>query len=96
MLSAAGGVGTASVEGGSGLSRVTNASILNVDATSVTLRWTATDSATKFKLTYVDASKNVTFIPVSPPAGYSTDRAHRSGRVSTMSVADVCTSAVAP
>lgn len=59
-----------SAEGGSGPSRITSATVLNVDANSVTLQWTALPTATRFKLTYTE--NGVNFILVNPPPGSGT------------------------
>jgi len=55
---------------GGGQARVTEAHIVNVDANSVTLAWSATTSATRFKITYTE--NGINFNLVSPPPGYST------------------------
>ena len=59
---------TLPVQGGNGESRITSAKVLNVDANSATLQWTAVPSVTKYKLTYTEDGES--FFLVNPPLGY--------------------------
>ena len=55
--------------GGSGSSRITSVTFEAVTANSITLSWTALNSADRFKLYYTTDGE--TFLPVPNPTGYS-------------------------
>jgi len=50
--------------------RIVDAVILIVDATSITLEWTAVEGVTRFKLMYT--VNNADFVTVPPPPGTGT------------------------
>jgi hypothetical protein len=62
------GRGTHTATGGSGQSRISEVTVADADVNSILLTWTASESATRFRVLYT--SDLVTFSVAPPPAGY--------------------------